>query len=54
VLFLASNLSAYVTGTTIHIDGGTLVNGGWMAWPDGFHNTVPRSVLGLLHGAEDA
>jgi len=28
-LFLASPLSAFVTGTTIHVDGGTLAAGGW-------------------------
>jgi len=29
VLFLASELSAFVTGTTIHVDGGTHAAGGW-------------------------
>ena len=48
VLFLASELAAYVTGTTLHVDGGTLANGGWMRWPEGYDNTVPRSVLALL------
>jgi len=28
-LFLASPLSAFVTGTTIHVDGGTLAAAGW-------------------------
>jgi NAD(P)-dependent dehydrogenase (short-subunit alcohol dehydrogenase family) len=28
-LFLASDLSAFVTGTTIHVDGGTRAAGGW-------------------------
>ena len=28
-LFLASDLSAFVTGTTIHCDGGTYAAGGW-------------------------
>ncbi|MEZ5143748.1 MAG: glucose 1-dehydrogenase [Acidimicrobiales bacterium] len=28
-LFLASDLGAFVTGTTIHCDGGTLAAGGW-------------------------
>jgi len=29
VLFLASELSSFVTGTTIHVDGGTAAAGGW-------------------------
>ena len=29
-LFLASDLSAFVTGTTIHADGGSLAAGGWI------------------------
>jgi 3-oxoacyl-[acyl-carrier protein] reductase len=29
VLFLATELSAFVTGTTIHVDGGTHAAGGW-------------------------
>jgi NAD(P)-dependent dehydrogenase (short-subunit alcohol dehydrogenase family) len=28
-LFLASPLAAFVTGTTVHVDGGTLAAGGW-------------------------
>ena len=28
-LFLASDLGAFVTGTTIHCDGGTYAAGGW-------------------------
>ena len=28
-LFLASDLSAFVTGTTVHADGGTFAAGGW-------------------------
>jgi NAD(P)-dependent dehydrogenase (short-subunit alcohol dehydrogenase family) len=34
-LFLASDLSAFVTGTTVHADGGSRVAGGWFRTRDG-------------------
>jgi len=34
-VFLASDLSAFVTGTTIHADGGTLAAGGWFRTASG-------------------
>jgi 3-oxoacyl-[acyl-carrier protein] reductase len=34
-LYLASDLSRYVTGTTLHVDGGTWAAGGWRRGPDG-------------------
>jgi 3-oxoacyl-[acyl-carrier protein] reductase len=50
-LFLASDLSAYVTGTTLHPDGGAWASAGWFNWPDdGFRNTAPRTVLEHLLG----
>jgi NAD(P)-dependent dehydrogenase (short-subunit alcohol dehydrogenase family) len=33
-LFLASDLSAFVTGTTVHADGGSLAAGGWFRRAD--------------------
>jgi NAD(P)-dependent dehydrogenase (short-subunit alcohol dehydrogenase family) len=37
VVFLASDLSRTITGTTIHVDGGTYAAMGWVDWPeDGF------------------
>ena len=45
VVFLASGLSAFVTGTTLHPDGGTSPRG-WFNWPDhGWSNHVPPSLL---------
>ena len=35
VLYLASDLSATVTGSTLHIDGGTFAASGFMNWPYG-------------------
>jgi 3-oxoacyl-[acyl-carrier protein] reductase len=35
VLFLASDLSTAVTGTTIHVDGGTWAASGFINWPFG-------------------
>jgi hypothetical protein len=46
VVFLASDLARYVTGTTIHPDGGTYASSGWFNWPGtGWGNTPPRTVL---------
>jgi NAD(P)-dependent dehydrogenase (short-subunit alcohol dehydrogenase family) len=35
VLFLASDLSRTITGTTIHVDGGTMASSGFLHWPFG-------------------
>ncbi len=35
VAFLASDLSRFVTGTTVHVDGGTSAAGGWVRDPNG-------------------
>ncbi|MGZ4675762.1 MAG: SDR family NAD(P)-dependent oxidoreductase [Acidimicrobiia bacterium] len=41
-LFLASDLSAFVTGTTVHADGGALAAGGWFRRPDRTRPNRPR------------
>lgn len=40
-LYLASPLASWVTGTTIHVDGGALAAAGWMQTPDGQWTVVP-------------
>ena len=41
-LFLASDLSAFVTGTTVHADGGTFAAGGWFRTESGGWTNRPR------------
>lgn len=49
VVFLASGLSSYITGTTLHPDGGTYASAGWFNWPsEGFGNMLPADVLDAL------
>jgi 3-oxoacyl-[acyl-carrier protein] reductase len=40
-LFLASDLSSWITGTTIHVDGGALAAGGWYRDPNDYWTNVP-------------
>jgi len=41
-LFLASELSGFVTGTTVHVDGGTLASSGWFPTEEGGWTNRPR------------
>jgi NAD(P)-dependent dehydrogenase (short-subunit alcohol dehydrogenase family) len=38
-IFLAGDLSRFITGTTIHVDGGNLAAGGWHRGVDGAYVT---------------
>ena len=48
VVFLASGLSSYITGTTLHPDGGVLASSGWFNWPDSGWGFVPNEVVSWL------
>ena len=49
VVFLASGLSKYITGSTLHPDGGTFTSSGWFNWPEsGYDNTLPMDVMHYL------
>ena len=39
VIFLASDLGRFVTGTTVHVDGGIVAAGGWRRASDGSWTT---------------
>jgi NAD(P)-dependent dehydrogenase (short-subunit alcohol dehydrogenase family) len=38
-VYLAGDLAAFVTGTTLHVDGGNLAAGGWRRADDGTFHT---------------
>ncbi|MGY2056963.1 SDR family NAD(P)-dependent oxidoreductase [Nocardia gipuzkoensis] len=46
VVFLASRLSSYLTGSTLHPDGGTSASAGWFNWPqEGWADHAPLRLL---------
>ena len=45
VVFLASDLGRFVTGTTIHVDGGNLAAGGWGRAGDGSWVTAGEEAV---------
>lgn len=47
VLFLVSDLSKAITGTTLHIDGGTIAALGFLDWPEG-DSFMPAPLGGTL------
>jgi 3-oxoacyl-[acyl-carrier protein] reductase len=52
VVFLLSNMASYITGSTLHPDGGTFSASGWFNWPgSGFGNTIPTELMPAMHEA---
>lgn len=47
ILFLVSDLSRSITGTTLHIDGGTIASLGFLDWPNG-DSFMPAPLGGSL------
>jgi 3-oxoacyl-[acyl-carrier protein] reductase len=43
-VYLASDAARFVTGTTVHVDGGNRAAGGWMRRPDGSFTTGAEPV----------
>ncbi len=56
VVFLASGLSSYMTGQTLHPDGGTNASSGWFNWPEtGWANFPPVDLIeGRSAGQEES
>lgn len=56
VLFLGSDLSTFVSGMTLHVDGGTMAAAGFLDWPfgDGFVPTPLAGTLSRLYREGDA
>jgi NAD(P)-dependent dehydrogenase (short-subunit alcohol dehydrogenase family) len=51
VLFLASDVSRSITGTTLHVDGGTMAAAGFLDWPfgDGYGPApLPETIARLF------
>ena len=55
VLFLASDLSRFVSGMTLHVDGGTMAAAGFLDWPfgDGFVPVPLGGTLGRIYREGD-
>lgn len=44
-VYLAGDLSRFVTGTTVHVDGGNWASGGWVRTEDGRYTLHPNADL---------